>query len=453
MADEVRNGPYGVGPPLRDRGWRWMLFALLALAGGGSAAEIDATFMVTTTADSGPGSLRQAILDSLASTGPRLIRFDSKKGPFATPQVIALRTSLPELRGELVIDGEIEDRLWEATGVTVSGEHHHRVLTIAPGAKVTLASFTIANGWAQQGGGVLSRGDLVVKGVTFVGNRAESDGGALVNLKGALTVVNSTFVDNQAGQSGGGLSDNGGKVTVTNATFARNRSPRGAAIFSQGTLLLRNSILAQSGLGKDCVVTGTLASASRPNLIQSHENCGVPISVADPRLEALGLYNGPTPTLPPGGGSPAVNLGDNAAAVDEAGNALEWDQRGNGDPRVVAGFTDLGAVEVQAFPELRVNTVEDSALRACTGAGVEDCPLRGAIELANAMGQAVTIHFDPRVFSTPRAIQPTRALPDVLVPLTLDARGTGGVTVEGKFAKLRAPSGLTLHEVRVRPAD
>jgi predicted outer membrane repeat protein len=459
LLSTLRNDLDGPRRALRDRAWRWLGFALLAVAGAGSANVGDreeprrVTFMVTTTADRGPGSLRQAILEARAVRGPRLIRFDSTQGPFATPQVIALRSPLPELQGELVIDGAIEDRLWRATGVTLSAAHRHRVLSIAPGSKVTLASFTIANGWARQGGGVLNRGDLVLNGLTFVGNRAERNGGAVLHLAGALTVVNSTFVDNQAGEAGGALADNGGTATVTHATFARNRSPRGGAIFSQGTLLLRNSILAYSGMGKDCVVTGTLVNGSRPNLIQSHDNCGVPVSAADPRLEALGLYNGPTPTMPPGGGSPAVNLGDNAAAVDEAGNALAWDQRGNGDPRVVAGFADLGAVEVQEFATLLVNTVEDSALRACTGVGLGDCPLRGAIELANAMGQAATIRFDPRVFSTPRAIRPTRPLPEVRVPLTLDARGTAGVTIEGESGALRAAAALTLREVRVRLAN
>jgi hypothetical protein len=197
------------------------------------------------------------------------------------------------------------------------------------------------------------------------------------------------------------------------------------------------------------VATGTLAPASTRNLIQTNAGCGEPISAADPRFEALGRYNGPTPTLPLGGGSPAVNLGDNAWAVDEQGERLIWDQRGNGDPRFVAGFTDLGAFEVQAFPVLRVNTVEDTVLRACTGVGAADCPLRGAIELANATGKAATIRFDPRVFSTPQAIRPTRPLPEVAVALTLDARGTGGVAIEGEFADLRSTGAgrLILHEV------
>src|SRR5262245_49781519 len=43
-------------------------------------------FVVTTTADDGEGSLRQAILNALASAGPSVITFDTKMGPFATRQ-------------------------------------------------------------------------------------------------------------------------------------------------------------------------------------------------------------------------------------------------------------------------------------------------------------------------------------------------------------------------------
>ncbi len=50
-------------------------------------------------------------------------------------------------------------------------------------------------------------------------------------------------------------------------------------------------------------------------------------------------------------------MGDNGAAVDEHGEPLRWDQRGNGDPRFVAGITDVGAFERQAFALLVVDTI------------------------------------------------------------------------------------------------
>jgi hypothetical protein len=403
---------------------------------------------VTNTADSGKGSLRQAILTARAREGPHTVRFDSVTGPFAMPQTIRLESELPELVGELTIDGYIEDRLWKPTGVTVSGAGGHRVFRVAPGARVRIGSLTIANGRASRGAGIANRGELVVKGVTFVGNVAEEEGGGIANLGGTLTVVNSTFVDNRAGQAGGGLADGSGRVTVTNCTFSGNAAPRGGGLHSSGTLLLRNSILANSEGGADCVAAGALDSRSTHNLIEAHQGCGEPISSADPRLGKLGGYNGPTPTLPLGGGSPAINLGDNASALDEHGQPLRWDQRGGGDPRFVAGITDIGAFERQAFAVLVVDTLEDAALRACTRAA-GDCPLRGAIALANARGEPEVITFDSKLFAGPRTLTFERPLPEVRVDLTLDARGTGGVTLRGRPLGLSTAPGarLSLHEV------
>lgn len=429
------------------------LVALLALAPGPGAASGGTTeLLVGTTADAGPGSLRAALARAAAAPGRYLIRFDSRRGPFATPQTIALRSDLPPLRGDVTLDGYIEDRLWVPTGVTLSGEGRRRVLRVARGARVTLASLTIADGRAEQGAGVLNEGTLVVKGVTFVRNAAAREGGGLASLAGALTVVNSTFVANEAA-SGGGLALLGGAGTVTNCTFHRNRGRAGGGLFARPPVLLRNTVLANSASGKDCVAEAGVDRRSTHNAIVANQGCGTPLVTADPRLQAPGRYNGPTETVPLGGGSPAINMGDNASAVDEEGAPLYWDQRGNGDPRFVAGYTDIGAFEVQAFPVLTVNTAEDTGIRACTGAGSGDCSLRGAVELANAAKKPQVITFDPRVFATARVVTVAQRLPDVSGELTLDARGAGGITLRGPAPVLRAAAGgrLALHGVAIAP--
>lgn len=410
------------------------------------------SFTVTTSADSGKGSLRQGILEANQHSGPFTIRFEASNGPFAAPQTIRLRSALPELMGEVTIDGGIENRLWQAAGITLSGENRHQVIRIAPGARVTLSTFSVVNGHSRRGGGIVNRGELVVKGVTFRNNLAEQDGGGLANLGGTVTIINSTFVDNHADQTGGGLANDGGRVTVTHGTFSANGAKVGGGLFSRGMLLLRNTLLANSREGNDCTALETFDPASTHNLIESNEGCGQPISTADPRLEPLGLYNGSTPTLPLGGGSPAINMGDNAAAVDEHGEPLAWDQRGNGDPRFVAGFADIGAFEVQAFPVLRVNTAEDNEMRACTGVDAADCSLRGAMTLANAMGKPAVISFAPQAFSTPQTtIHLAHPLPEVAVELALDARKTGGVIVRGASMVLHITPDriLTFQELRL----
>ncbi len=392
-------------------------------------------FAVTTTGDDGEGSLRQALLNAIELKGPNTVTFDTTSGPFATKQTIVLTRDLPDLAGTLTIDGSIEGSLWKATGVTVSGGGRRRVFTVPPGARVTIRSLTVADGRAKSGGGIASAGELIVKGVTFVHNVARRAGGGLANLGGKVTVINSTFAENSARKSGGGLVNHEGMATVTNCTFSDNAAGIGGGLFSDGRLLMRNTIVANSGAASDCASRGIFDTAGTHNLIEANDGCGEPISRADPKLAALGDYNGPVPTMPLGGGSLAINLGDNAAALDEDGGPLQWDQRGNGDPRVVAGFTDIGAFETQAWPVLEVDTLEDSEWRACTAAGAGDCSLRGAIMLAIASGHPDVITFDPRVFAEPRTITLQAPLPDLATDMTIDASGTAAVTLRpgGRF--------------------
>ena len=67
---------------------------------------INQTFTVTTTADSGPGSLRQAIIDANAASttaaNPNLIQFAIAGSGV---QTIALQTSLPSISQPVIIDG------------------------------------------------------------------------------------------------------------------------------------------------------------------------------------------------------------------------------------------------------------------------------------------------------------------------------------------------------------
>jgi len=377
-------------------------------------------FLVATIEDGGAGSLRNAIEMANAHGGPAVIHFDAHEGPFADPQTLVLDRPLPALTGELTIDGYIPGRLWQPSGVTLSGEDEQRVFSIAPGAEVTLSSLSIARGRASCGGGVFNRGHLIVKSVTFIENRSNADGGAICNQAGSVHVINSTFAGNAAQHAGGALANLDGRAIVTNCTFSANTSGRpGGGIFSRGYLLLRNSIVADSHGEADCLAEGIFDQAGSHNLIESHSGCGQPISTADPRLGRLGGYNGPTPTIPLGSGSPAINLGDNASALDENGAPLKWDQRGNGDPRYVAGITDIGAFEHQMLPTLVVDTAEDIDLRACTRAGVADCSLRGAITLANAMGKPQTITFDSHVFSHQAMLTLVRPLPTISTDLTI----------------------------------
>src|SRR4051794_31961277 len=62
---------------------------------------VPSTFVVTTTNDSGPGSLRQAILDANTAPGTNTVTFNLPPGV----QTISPTEALPQLNSPVVLDG------------------------------------------------------------------------------------------------------------------------------------------------------------------------------------------------------------------------------------------------------------------------------------------------------------------------------------------------------------
>ncbi|MBX3724905.1 MAG: hypothetical protein KF823_03205 [Xanthomonadales bacterium] len=131
-----------------------LLLALVALGQGASAA----TFTVTSTADAGPGSLRQALLDANATPAPDTVVF-ALAGP--GPHTIALATPLPALTAPVLVDG------WSQPGAQVN--------TLADGwnavVKIELDGIALANG---QVGLRLAAAGSEVRGLSLYNFRAPS---------------------------------------------------------------------------------------------------------------------------------------------------------------------------------------------------------------------------------------------------------------------------------------
>jgi hypothetical protein len=159
--------------------------------------------MVLNLDDSGPGSLRQAVLDANAQPGADTIRF--AHGLHGT---ITLTSGQLDITDGLTIDGPAAGRL------AVSGNHASRVFEVGNGIPAAIDGLTITNGRANEGGGILNDGGaLTLAHVLLSDNRAIGlagvadgfgTGGAIQNQSGATLIVNHStlLVDRHYGSEG-----------------------------------------------------------------------------------------------------------------------------------------------------------------------------------------------------------------------------------------------------------
>src|SRR5262245_23104955 len=134
-----------------------------------------AAFTVTNTLDSGPGSLRQAILDANALAGADDIVFDAVA--FASPQTIALTT------GQMTI----------ADAVTITGPVAK--VTIDAGQKSPIFRIDVAGQAARA---------VNVNGLALTGGNINDFGGAIFNNDEALNLSH-CWISNSTGYGGGAI--------------------------------------------------------------------------------------------------------------------------------------------------------------------------------------------------------------------------------------------------------
>jgi hypothetical protein len=319
------------------------LFLAVAAPGDPEAPDI----VVTSLADSGPGSLRQAIADAPENGTIR----------FAVEGDILLTS------GELLVDKPLRILGGRQRRIAVHGNPGNfnlRVFQIT-GAPVKISDLTIQDGnkfligGDESGGGIYNGGDLTLLRVTVSNNRATFAGG-LYNDRGAtVTIINSTVSGNTAldpgicdGGFGGGIFNAGGVVNLLNTTITDNdgQCQGGGIWMTSGSVMLNNTIVArQSGpFPNDCdegfPETGEFIS--RGFNLDSDDTCGLDqpsdLPGVDPMLGPLQDNGGRTDTHLPMLGSPAIDAGDTATAPPR-------DQRGVRRPQGPA--SDIGSVEVE----------------------------------------------------------------------------------------------------------
>jgi hypothetical protein len=189
--------------------------------------------VVSNTSDSGPGSLRQALLD--AQNGDT-ITFDIS----GNPNTISLTS------GELVIDKNITVSGLGANVLTVSRDQNaaaFRIFHITPAHVATISGLTISNGVVppeglptSSGGGIFNDHSALSVAQCVLSNNSAGYGGAICNSGSdsgstTLTINNCTIADNMGGF--GGAIDNDGEssgnaiLIINDSTLSDNSCPTG----------------------------------------------------------------------------------------------------------------------------------------------------------------------------------------------------------------------------------
>ncbi len=239
-----------------------------------STAAPAAVFNVTSTNDSGAGSLRQAILDANAAPGTQTIGFNLAG---AGPQTIAPTSALPSVTEAVVIDGYTQPG---ASANTQTAGDDRVLLVVLSGASLG----GLADGLSVTAGGTTVRG-LVING--FGGSGVVLSGGSGSVVEGNFIGTNATGTAGAGGGLRGVYVSNANNNTVGGtAPAARNLlsgHSRGVEVLvSTGTVISGNRI------GTDAAGTGLI-----PNTL-----AGVLINAA----------NGNTVGTPAGASASAGNL-------------------------------------------------------------------------------------------------------------------------------------------------
>jgi len=359
------------------------------------------SLVVTNLDDSGPGSLREALM-LIADGGT--VTFD----PALAGGTIALTS------GQLAIDSSVTIDGSDALSVTVSGSGASRVFQVAAGVVVAINDLVISDGvGAPQGGGILNYGNLSLDRVLVTNNTETSAGPASFNLGGGgiyngegatlnltdstvsnnatlaqpgggifgffnstinitgstisgnvgadvagglrslgnVNIVNSTFSGNTSTVwHGGGIFHTDGNLDVTHSTFSGNIAPAGTAsgivvatFGAPANATLTNNVLEGNGGAFACAIEGGGAATinSGDGNVITDGSCnpgGGDQSFTDALLGPLADNGGPTLTHALGAGSPAIDTAG-------AGACTATDQRGVARPQ--GAGCDAGSVEQQ----------------------------------------------------------------------------------------------------------
>jgi hypothetical protein len=239
----------------------------IPLAGAADASVI----AVTSTADSGAGSLRAAL--AAAKPGDTI--------SIPTPGDYLVTSAELVVSNDVSIEGS-------GAAVRIVGDGNNRVFNVTAN-NATLSGLTVTGGGlsgaSAAGGGIANAaGTLVLRNVTVTGNTVSNtsggipEGGGVSNKTGTLEIVDSTISGNTAAitpggggiPEGGGVATSEGSVSISRSTISGNTAsiampggvPEGGGIeSSRGSLTIADSTVSgNKAIGGSVAQGGAIAA-------------------------------------------------------------------------------------------------------------------------------------------------------------------------------------------------
>ncbi|HUU64075.1 MAG TPA: right-handed parallel beta-helix repeat-containing protein [Dehalococcoidia bacterium] len=204
---------------------------------------------VMNTNDSGLGSLRQAIADSI--TGGTINFSDTLTG-----------STITLTSGQLTIDKSLTITGPGEAFLEISGNNTSRVFYINQ-STVDMSGMTIRNGNTSENGGGLynNGGNVTMTSCNISENEATDYGGGIYRDGGDVTLTNCTVSDNTAygdgDGDGGGIfnrGDTGGGLMMTSCTVSGNYAEyNGGGIYNEDTLTMTNCTVSDNTAYGDAI--------------------------------------------------------------------------------------------------------------------------------------------------------------------------------------------------------
>lgn len=196
--------------------------ACLAPVGASFAAPQGTTRVVTSTADSGPGSLREALANAVE---------DDTVDARGIAGTILLTSGPLQLSASATVLGP------GPAVLSVSGGSTTHVLEISSG-EATVRGFTITGGSSTGNGGGIRIGspagsEIVLEDCAIRSNLTIEHGGGIYNASGVSLVIQGCLLaENSAARSGGGIFNDNGTVLIAESTIRTNTADLGGGIFN-----------------------------------------------------------------------------------------------------------------------------------------------------------------------------------------------------------------------------